>query len=642
MKIEYQNKPIDWDNAGIMPPQDLIEKGFQPGYKPPAEYFNAILHNTSEAIKEIQEKTIEMADSSSGRATGSTIIDVTCTYTAPDTETDTSGEYTITTDVDLQSEDFFCLRFVAPNDYVKDTVFTIGSETYAAVNAGFKANELVILNFDVSQKKCFFVSGGGTGGSDTITPYITDAVCTYASSVYTLTPNKDVGNADYFCLRFKAPRDCYYGTETFKIGETTYTAKNIYFNNGDIVILNFDVSQQKCFSTYCNYVSVPLVGGTLSSIYASSGFKYVVKIGVKEANQISNRGSFAVACVSSAEAVNRDINIEVINNATDQIIDTFTTKNVYFAKDEFVILRFNKNTKTCNGSNGKKMSIGIENDISLCDNSLVIGSENTITSYASSDLTYGALAVGLGNQINGVSSSVSGSYAVAVGVGNEARAVNFVCGKFCKTPTQSLTASGDLFVVGNGAGTISSQATATTRSNAFRVAMNGNVYGTKSYTASGADYAEMFEWADGDHDNEDRRGLFVTLDGEKIRPASADDDYILGVVSATPSVVADAQTDDWGKKWKTDIFGERLLDENGAWILNENFREEDNESYVSRLDRKEWAAVGLVGKLIVVDDGTCEVNGYCVPTNGGIATKSETGYRVLSRVDENHIKVLIK
>ncbi len=61
MSIEYQNKPIGWDNAGVTPPQDLIEKGFQPGYKPPAEYFNALLHTTSEAIKEIQEKTVELS-----------------------------------------------------------------------------------------------------------------------------------------------------------------------------------------------------------------------------------------------------------------------------------------------------------------------------------------------------------------------------------------------------------------------------------------------------------------------------------------------------------------------------------------------------------------------------------------------------
>lgn len=194
----------------------------------------------------------------------------------------------------------------------------------------------------------------------------------------------------------------------------------------------------------------------------------------------------------------------------------------------------------------------------------------------------------------------------------------------------------DYFIVGNGNENYNG-----VKSNCFRVSSYG-VYAVGEYTASGADYAEMFEWADGNPDNEDRRGLFVTLDGEKVRTVNENDDYMLGVVSATPSIVADAQTDDWGKKWKTDIFGERLIDENGAWILNDDFREEDNESYVSRLDRKEWAAIGLVGKLIVVDDGTCEVNGYCKPANGGIATKAETGYRVLSRVDINHIKILIK
>ena len=232
----------------------------------------------------------------------------------------------------------------------------------------------------------------------------------------------------------------------------------------------------------------------------------------------------------------------------------------------------------------------------------------------------------------GHSSKAEGFCSCAIGNQTIAnRDYTFVTGQMNKDFVEK-----DYLIVGNGNENYNGF-----RSNCFRISSYG-VYAVGEYAASGADYAEMFEWTDGNPDNKDRRGLFVTLDGEKIRPANSDDDYILGVVSATPSVVADAQTDDWGKKWKTDVFGERLLDENGAWILNENFREKENESYVSRLDRKEWAAVGLVGKLILVDDGTCEVNGYCVPANGGKATKSETGYRVLSRVDENHIKVLIK
>ena len=48
----------------------------------------------------------------------------------------------------------------------------------------------------------------------------------------------------------------------------------------------------------------------------------------------------------------------------------------------------------------------------------------------------------------------------------------------------------------------------------------------------------------------------------------------------------------------------------------------------------------------MVDDGTCEVDGWCKPNaNGaGIATKSdtETKYRVIKRIDEIHIKIILK
>ena len=50
---------------------------------------------------------------------------------------------------------------------------------------------------------------------------------------------------------------------------------------------------------------------------------------------------------------------------------------------------------------------------------------------------------------------------------------------------------------------------------------NGEVAADGSFTG-GADYAEMFEWADGNSDNEDRRGFSVVLTGgNKIRKATA-------------------------------------------------------------------------------------------------------------------------
>lgn len=473
MTIEFTKKPIDWDNAGVTPPQDLIEKGFQPGYKPPAEYFNALLHTTSEAIKELQEKTVELSNT---------------------------------------------------------------------VEEG---------------------AGGASEHTDSVTPHITDATCTYASNVYTLTPSKAVENASYFCLRFKAPNN-YVTSASFKIGTKTYTAVNAAFKQNDIVILNFDVSQSKCF-----FVS----GGVGKNVKGQEFTYYDTSL-----NQVT------ATALQGAE----------IFNDYDH-----------------------------NKAIGKYSTAMGEQTTALGSCAIAMGENTTAGGKYSTSIGYLTDAMGI--------------CSVAMGHATKAEDYNTVIGALNKEPRGAdlHNKTGDLFVIGNSGDP-------TIKSNAFRVTCAGDVMGTKSYSASGADYAEMFEWTDGNPDSEDRRGLFVTLDGEKIRPANSDDNYILGVVSTTPSIVADAQTDDWGKKWKTDIFGERLLDENGAWILNEDFREEDNESYVSRLDRKEWAAVGLVGKLIVVDDSTCEVNGYCVPANGGIATKSETGYRVLSRLDENHIKVLIK
>lgn len=240
-------------------------------------------------------------------------------------------------------------------------------------------------------------------------------------------------------------------------------------------------------------------------------------------------------------------------------------------------------------------------------------------------------------------SLVVGPYANQTGectaaMGYELYLANYLTsvGKYCKFPTEAslTTNTGDLFIVGNGL-----QGGA--KSNAFRVTGAGDVMGTKAYAATGADYSENVEWLDGNPNNEDRRGLFVTLDGEKIRLATADDDYILGVISATPSVIGDACTDDWHGKYVTDVFGARVM-ENGAFKLSDDFDIKQDENYISRLDRPEWATVGLVGKLIVVDDGTCEVNGYCYPSTNGIATKADKGYRVMSRIDENHVKIMLK
>lgn len=267
--------------------------------------------------------------------------------------------------------------------------------------------------------------------------------------------------------------------------------------------------------------------------------------------------------------------------------------------------------------------------------------------------------------IGGYNNWSTGDFSFVTGKNNLGLAYQFKIGQNAKDGTAGASSStgGDAFIIGNGT---------SDHSNAFRVTYAGKAYGLSAYGSSGADYAEYFEWKDGNPDNEDRRGRLVTLDGEKIRFATADDDYILGIISANPCVEGDIQPDDWQGKYLTDVFGQRLTKtvhipdryeehetidtETGEtktesiliekehdavqWIINPDY--DQNKEYVSREDRPEWAPVGMMGKLVVVDDGTCEVNGFCKAGINGIATKADNGYRVMKRIDETHILVLVR
>ncbi len=272
----------------------------------------------------------------------------------------------------------------------------------------------------------------------------------------------------------------------------------------------------------------------------------------------------------------------------------------------------------------------------------------------------------------------SGPEAFASGDNNNAKAYQAKFGHYStdgttgNNPTQ-----GDAFFIGNG---LSDES----RSNAFRVDYAGKVYGKAAFNSTGADYAEFFEWLDGNPDNEDRRGLFVTLDGDKIRLANADNDYILGVISGAPGVVGNNHADTWQGMWMTDVFGKVLThmvhhddeyEEREIKTPRESVGEETDEptieydittervlireaydadepivnpdynpdeKYIPREDRPEWGIVGMMGQLVVIDDGTCKVNGSCKVADGGTATASESGYRVIARLDETHIKVLFK
>lgn len=272
---------------------------------------------------------------------------------------------------------------------------------------------------------------------------------------------------------------------------------------------------------------------------------------------------------------------------------------------------------------------------------IALGSGNQVTADAQGGLSLGNYNTCKANASlsGGWYTEVQKSSNQSIGYGNHITVATASCAAFGAYNGYSF--SGPYLSLGNG--------TESARANAFRAVAAG-VYSSGSYHSSGADYAEYFEWMDGNPDGEDRRGRFVKLGGEKILLAKSIDDDILGIVSGNPSVVGDSYEDQWQGQYLTDIYGELLTedytDEDGTtrkvWVLNPDY--DPDKQYVPRSERQEWSAVGMMGKLIVIDDGTCSPNDYCVPTIGGIATKSDgrAGYRVLSRIDDTHIKVLIK
>ena len=205
------------------------------------------------------------------------------------------------------------------------------------------------------------------------------------------------------------------------------------------------------------------------------------------------------------------------------------------------------------------------------------------------------------------------------------------------------------FIIGNGPDLI-------TRSNALTVDKTGNLAIAGTMSSAGADYAEFFEWKDGNPEAEDRVGYIVSLDGDKLTLAN-EGDYILGVVSGTATVLGDNPEWNWAKRWVTDDFGRiqyedkvihhEAKDDIPAWdetikapVVNPDYN--PDQKYIKRADRPEWSAVGMMGKLYVRDDGTCQVNGFAKPING-VATASTSGtMRVIERVSDNVIRVVIK
>ena len=281
-----------------------------------------------------------------------------------------------------------------------------------------------------------------------------------------------------------------------------------------------------------------------------------------------------------------------------------------------------------------------------------------------------AHAEGRSTIASGFNSHSEGFYTIASGASSHAggsytEAKNYASrsvGKYNVSMTSGGTISnvaGHAFVVGNGT-------SGSARSNAFSVMFDGTVKAGGTITAStAADYAEFFEWSDKNSFGEDRIGRFVTLEGNKIKIANKEDEYILGIISGMPCILGNGDCDAWNGMYLRDDFGRIIMESSPKMIEKEDgeFQEvfdsngdpvyegkrpvlnpdyDPSKEYISRSERPEWSAVGMLGVLAVYDDGSCKVNGYCKCGENGIATSSSVGYRVVKRLHDNIVKIVFR
>ncbi len=278
---------------------------------------------------------------------------------------------------------------------------------------------------------------------------------------------------------------------------------------------------------------------------------------------------------------------------------------------------------------------------------------NTVASAVNSHAEgWGTTASGQNSFAGGKNTTASATNSTAKGQNTIAAGANQTAlGKYNIKDTSSF------IIVGKGTSD-------TARSNAFTLSSAGAGWFAGAVTSNGADYAELFEWLDGNPDGEDRIGMVVTLEGDKIRPANEGDD-ILGIITGTAMVLGDNAMWEWKDKYLTDDYGRIIYDEpveefseyyNDMTGMTEresmgfhrypklNPGYNPNQEYISRENRKEWDAVGLLGKLHVNDDGSGVVGGYVKVGADGVVTVSEhkTNMRVMKRITDNVILVMMK
>ena len=640
MALNYNNRPIKWTNEGTAPSTELKTSGFQAGYKPSAAVFNNQWHTTGECIEELQDKLSDAHDTITSDSTKLKGIGCGICNTAQGT----SAKTVECDGFNLYDGARIVVTFANGNtcNYMTLDVNGTGAKyVYFPIGTSREYNNKIISKIIVGGVPYEFVYQDGDTpkwvycGSIDIPINDTTPTHTEASSLVTLSSGESLSTA--FGKIKKAISSLIshinsYGTAStpghVKLSDSTSSTSSGFAATPKAVKIAYD----KGVEAY--NLAVNKIGVNDEVLYSYTLFQVAVDASdvMSACNSYGFAGPYEV--VEAASEVSDKLSKTDVNirknpaGTTGDIIDTHLTvgkRTGTIGTNSFVTGGFNDiDLEQPNEASGTSSAcIAGEGNIANNEDAVCVGGYGNTAS--------GGCSVTLG----GYSNTITGHTAVALGgCDNTVLDYQVKMGYNAKNGTAGHGSGtiGDAFIIGNGQ--------IGTPSNAFRVTYTGGVYGLSAFKASGADYAEYFEWLDGNPNDEDRRGLFVCTDGEKIRLATSTDTDIIGVVSGNPSVCGDTHSEVWQGMYLKDVYGTCLLDKDGNFKINPEY--DSKAEYVSREDRKEWAPIGLLGKLIVQDDGTCQVNGYCTTTENGIATASESGYKVLNRLDDSHVKILFK
>ena len=320
----------------------------------------------------------------------------------------------------------------------------------------------------------------------------------------------------------------------YLVGTTTTSAVGSY---NQPVFVNSDGVITACSTSFDEYL--PLSGGTMTgTINLANGTTYYVDSSANA--KFAKIESVGDIIGSGALSVGRKSNTTVGESSTASGLNN--TASSYCA-----IAIGDSNA----ASNSSAVALGYSNTASGSQ-AVALGYSNTASgSYSfaagNTNTAYGTGAISLGYHAGNSSYSNYGGLCAGYYVYPSYSATSSsYAGRTILGRYNSSCASTDMLVVGAG--------TSSTKKNVFRVTSAGEVYGLSAFNSSGADYAEWLrEWHDGNPDNEDRVGYFVTIGEDDKLHFANDGDYICGITSGNPSIIGNAD-EDYYWKWERDEF----------------------------------------------------------------------------------------